>query len=169
MSDQCSTHTVLGFKLQAMIPPSLNACLKTCFASQPSPQKGPCYIAPVTSRLCLGWSPPDAETNTPPVHAPLATPLAHAVVASDCPALPCPARSTHPCPLLERLNALLPMPPCYTPQRMQHAADAHAEGCVRREGGGGGGLKGGGGGDFGWDPPPPGVPLWSPSKAGQKS
>ena len=25
-----------------------------------------------------------------------------------------------------------------------------------------------GGGGFGWDPPPPRVPLWSPPKAGQK-
>ena len=38
--------------------------------------------------------------------------------------------------------------------------------CIRR--GEGGGLKGGGGGGFGWDAPPPRVPLWSPPKAGQK-
>ena len=30
-----------------------------------------------------------------------------------------------------------------------------------------GGSEGGGGG-FGWDPPPPRVPLWSPPKAGRK-
>ena len=38
---------------------------------------------------------------------------------------------------------------------------------VLERGEGGGDLKGGGGG-FGWDPPPPRAPLWSPPKAGRK-
>ena len=39
------------------------------------------------------------------------------------------------------------------------------QGCIRR--GARGGLKGEGGGGVGWDPPPPRVPLWSLSNAGQ--
>ena len=42
------------------------------------------------------------------------------------------------------------------------------QGCIRRGGGAGRGvLKGWGGGGFGWDPPRPRVPLWSPPKTGQ--
>ena len=57
--------------------------------------------------------------------------------------------------------------PVVGPRSYWRGKGAQAVGRDVLEGGKGAGVKGRGGG-FGWDPPPPRVPLWSPPKAGRK-
>ena len=68
--------------------------------------------------------------------------------------------------LLLRRTAILVLPLGGGVGRMFRGHTPPPPGMYEKEGGGG--VEGGGGAGFGWDPPPPWVPLWSPPKAGRK-